>query len=74
MTVAELIDHLKIMPQDAPVIYSYHSDYADLEAREVTHEQMIRRNDHWMRYIPHHWDKAKDGEPVLIDVCCFPGN
>ena len=74
MTVAELIEHLKTMPPNAPVIQTYCSDYDDVSPSDVTASKLIRRGDHWMSYNEKWWDHAKDGEPVLIDVCHIAGN
>lgn len=74
MTVKELIDKLSTLPPDAPVIFSFYSDYTDMEPEQVTVMRMICRNGHWMDFRADCWDYEQDGEPVLIDVCHFPGN
>lgn len=73
MTVKELIDKLSTMPPDAPVVFNYCSDYADMEPGEVTMKRLICRNGHWMDYNAKYWDK-REGAPQMIDVCHFPGN
>lgn len=44
MTVKELIAKLRTMPQDAPVVYSLHSENASMDADDVTLQTMIERN------------------------------
>lgn len=74
ITVAELIEHLKTMPQDAPCIYRCCSDYSALRKDEViyTEDKFETRNGmiHG-EYKP--W--VRGGEPpVYVKVVSFPGN
>ena len=74
MDVSELIFKLQKMPRNAIVVIDMMSECAALEENEPTLEKMIERNGAYMAFNEKYWDRAKDGEPKLIDVCHFPGN
>ena len=78
MTVSELIEKLKTMPPDAPVIYCYQSDYDALEPDQVEliaadEKKVVRRGGRFCYAYPS--SEYPPGEsPEYITVCRFPGN
>lgn len=85
VTVGELIAELQQMPQDAVVIYSSCSEYAELMPGEATfvraEEKKIiwREQGGYMDYRASWFDQGLNGvfkgeTPKFVTVCCFPGN
>ena len=71
MIVSELIEHLKTLPQDVPVVYSLHSEFAVMDAADVRTAYLAVWNGEYMRPYERHWP---DGKPVFATVVTFPGN
>lgn len=80
MTVKELIAKLGTLPPDAKVIYSYQSEYAELDEERIrvytpdTINKIILRNNNYLDFYSTHWDEKEDGPPVFQTVVAFPGN
>jgi hypothetical protein len=78
MTVTELIEKLKALPGDAPVIYQFHSDWAMLDAEGVTYTAseskrlVIRGGIIRDAYPEDHYPKGE--KPVYVSAVCLPGN
>ena len=67
MSVSELIEFLKTFPGDMPVCYRFCSDFALLEAKEITTAKLqFARTDGYV----HDARPDKDGTEYLI----LPGN
>lgn len=78
MTVGDLVEKLKKMPQDAVVVIEMWSECDDLADDEPTliaaeEKKLMRRNGKYLSYHKECWD-PKDGEPEFVTVCHFPGN
>lgn len=77
MTVSDLIAELKVMPQDAVVLYRHCSDYAELNPGDV---EFVRAEDErivW-REANGHSDWRREWAPpgTVADfraACLFPG-
>lgn len=74
MTVADLVRKLQAMPQNIPVVIQMCSTIYELEDDQPQVENLIKRGDYYVGFNEYMWDRAKDGEPVFIPVCSFPGN
>lgn len=71
MTVAELIEHLKTLPQDLEVVYMRYSDYTFLEADEITIAHGVKRDKWIARY---HRTMPEADQYKVRDYVAFPGN
>jgi len=69
ITVAQLIAHLRKLPQDLPVVYNKYSEHKLLELEELVVKRLqASRPDGWVHYD---WRKKEDNTvPYLV----FPGN
>ena len=78
MTVQELIDKLSTFPRDVQVVYSFCSDYAWLEAEEISilraeDKKIIVRNGKCCHAYPNEvWPTGE--KPKFITAVHFPGN
>lgn len=67
MTVAELIEHLKTVPQDLPVAYRRYSEQCLLDVTDIYVDTLCEaRADGWVA-------NARPDKPT-IDYLIFPGN
>jgi hypothetical protein len=67
MTVSELIELLKIYPQDMQVVYQKFSEQKLIEPNEIQVEELCKpRNDGWV----HSKRSDKQSQKYLV----FPGN
>lgn len=71
MTVAELIDHLSSLPQDAQVVYALYSEFDVLDACEIAVKRLALWKGKYLRPNERHWP---DGKINLVTVVVFPGN
>lgn len=77
MTVRCLINHLLILPPDAPVIFNRHSEFAELHAEDIAvipkekKEIAFRPQQGYLRYNEGYF---KGEEPVFKTVVVLPGN
>lgn len=80
MIVSELISHLQTMPQDATVIYSFHSEMTVMNIDDVTYrpaseERYVLRPENTeetvFEYNARHWPPGKT--PQFVGVVEFPG-
>lgn len=85
MTVAELIEKLKKMPQDATVVIDMYSECRDLDDDEpsliraedrklIRHRPTYGKGEHTYITWNDTYKKPKDPEPEFVTVCHFPGN
>jgi len=78
MTVKELIERLRVMPQDAIVLYQACSDSYELEDDEPSLFKMTVTRDKTGKPRYHSYNDKwipKNAEDIeVIDVCHFPGN
>jgi hypothetical protein len=78
VTVADLIAKLLTFPQDIPVTTRMRSEdqlLLDHEPRHITpDDKWIMRNGTFIPLLERWWDYEKDGQPVFVSVCHFPGN
>ena len=84
ITVAELIEHLKTLPQDLPVSYTCCSDYSWLELRQIDvipntwrgtgeYATVVVRDTNGPREVRRMW-LGREGVVKPISVVNFPGN
>jgi hypothetical protein len=67
MTVAELIDILKAMPQELPVAYSCYSEQILMRPSQIVIDQAcIARPDGWIQ--------NERPDMPSVSYCLFPGN
>lgn len=76
MTVAELIEKLKTMPQEAVVIYALYSDYSALEADDI---ELHLASEEKVKYRGNRFSNVQSFEKAqealdYRDVVIFPGN
>lgn len=67
MNVAELIEFLKLQPQDMQVIYERYSEYAQLEANEIDIGEACKPR-------PDGWVQRKRPDMPTQKYLIFPGN
>ncbi len=71
ITVKDLIEHLKTLPQDLGVIYKACSDYNELELKDITIVNAVDQDFYYMRSHPTMSQANKDKEKKYL---LFPGN
>lgn len=75
MTVAELIDILKEMPQSASVTFRLYSEVAPMTKEDIELvNNRILRNGTYIKFREEWWDFEKDGQPEFETIVLFPGN
>ena len=85
VTVKDLIEHLKVMPQDSVVIYCLYSGYSLLELYQVVSQRESDPLNSGMSVVHHNmpgeyrhyggeWEHKGQPPPKPANVVIFPGN
>ena len=70
MTVKELMEILKNVDPNLPVICDRYSDFMEQEPPEVI--KVIKKGNNYLHYYPNQWER--EGQPPTIEVLHFKGN
>lgn len=81
MNVAELIEHLKTLPQGHLVVYQACSDMNTLQKEEISVTKVCLKCRKWTNmkdticpYCHLAWLATQEKVPEFVDVVMFPGN